>query len=178
MLIPALIHMLEDVRLTDAGYTCHCCHHYKDDIPTPADRLCSTRVESWYFSRNHGDSHQKTNNFLSVPSHFRLLHVRTCRCHGSRAGVACEQLRQPSGVSHTHNRKMLVLLLNRFSLLPSWFREGWGDVQTQHTVTEALWKWISLFKKKKKKITKFVRVWYAIVMTRFFLKLLTKLNSK
>lgn len=45
---------------------------------------------------------------------------------------ACERLRQASGVSLTHNRKTLVLLLNRFSLLPSWFKEGWGDDQTQH----------------------------------------------
>lgn len=57
------------------------------DIPTPTDRRRSTRAKSRSFSWNHGDGHQKTNNFLSVPAHFRLLHVGTCRCHGSRAGV-------------------------------------------------------------------------------------------
>lgn len=50
---------------------------------------------------------------------------------------ACEQLRQPSVVSRTHNRKTLVVLLNRFSLLPSWFREGRGDAQTQQAATWA-----------------------------------------
>lgn len=109
---------------------------WQNYIPTPADRRCSTWAKSWSFSWNHGDGHQKTNNFLSTLSHFRLLHVRTCRCHGSLVVVCVRATRQSSGVSRTHNRKTLVVLLNSFSLLPSWFREGWWDAQTSHSHCE------------------------------------------
>lgn len=116
--------------------------------------------------QHHGFSHEtmpmaikKTNNFLCTLAHFRLLRVRTCCCHGSRA-VFCVRaaFRQPSEVLRTPNRKKLVVRLNRFSLLPSSFREGRGDAQTQQAETEhptfPQWYPLLLSKKKKKKSAK------------------------
>lgn len=89
---------------------------------------------------SHGFSHETTAMAIKKPitSSARRLTSAFCMWGPAVAMVpgpafACERLRQPSGVSRTHNRKTLVVLLNCFSLLPSWFREGWGDVQTQHT---------------------------------------------
>lgn len=89
---------------------------------------------------SHGISHETPASDIkrALTSPARCLTSAFCMWGPEVAMVpgpafACEQLRQPSGVSHTHNRKTRVVLLNRFSLLPSWFWEGYGDVQTQHT---------------------------------------------
>lgn len=166
MLISALIHML-DTRQTDRQKLCHRRyrhHHRKDDIPTrAAGSRCSTWAESWYFSWNPGEQHQTklTSSARCLASAFCMWGPEVAMVPGP--AFACEQLRQPSGVSHTHNRKTRIVLLNRFSLLPSWFREGYGDVQTQHTLivnkVATLKKQKSLnfsqFKKKKKKISSY-----------------------
>lgn len=92
--------------------------------------------------QSHGLSHETTAMAIKKPITSSARWLTSAFCVWGPAvtmvpgpAFACEQLRQPSGVSRTHNRKTLVVLLNRFSLLPSRFREGWGDVQTQCTAS-------------------------------------------
>lgn len=108
--------------------------------------------------QHHGFSHEtkpmaikKANNFLCTLAHFRLLRVGPAVAMVPESSFACEQLRQPSEVLRTHNRKKLVVRLNSFSLLPSSFREGRGDAQTQQAETEepTFPQWYPLRFKKK-----------------------------
>lgn len=127
--------MFEDISLTDV-----------------ASRVTTVIIKKTTFPRwltvgatqgpSHSLSHETTAMAIKKPITSSVRRLTSAFCIWGPAvamvpgpAFACEQLRQPSGVSRTHNRKTLVVLLNRFSLLPSWFREGCGDMQTQHTVS-------------------------------------------
>lgn len=98
---------------------------------------------SWPLIQHDGFSHETTPIAIKKPttSSARWLTSAFFMWGPAVAMVpeppfACEQLRQPSEVLRTHNRKMLDIRLNRFSLLPSRYREGRGDAQTQHAGAE------------------------------------------
>lgn len=137
MLITALIHML-DTRQTDRRCVIAVTAIITVKMIFPHGLTIGTA-----HGLGHGISHETpaidikqapTSSARCLTSAFCMWGPEVAMVPGP--AFACEQLRQPSGVSHTHNRKTRVVLLNRFSLLPSWFREGCGDVQTQHTNCE------------------------------------------
>lgn len=134
MLIPVLIHMFEDITVRQSRLVIGVTSVIITKTTFPR-RLTADAAQG----PSHGLSHETTAMAIKKPitSSARRLTSAFCMWGPAVAMVpgpafACEQLRQPSGVSRTHNRKTLVVLHNRFSLLPSWFREGWGDVQSQH----------------------------------------------
>lgn len=143
----------------------------KRTFPRPASPVSTAQGPS------HGLSHETTAMAIKKPITSSARRLTSAFCMWGPAvtmvpgpAFACEQLRQPSGVSRTHNRKTLVVLLNRFSLLPSWFREGWGDVQTQHAVTmNSPWKFTHAH----------IKMWYSVMCNcddSFSWALLTKLK--
>lgn len=113
--------MLEDISVTDVayGHTCITVIIMRTTFPR---RLTVSAAQG----PSHGLSHETTAMAIKKPitSSARRLTSAFCMWGPAVAMVpglsfACEQLRQPSGVSRTHNRKTLVVLLNSFSLLPS-----------------------------------------------------------
>lgn len=143
MLILILNHMFEDISLTGdvtSSHRRHHSHHYKGYIPTLADHCHSTRAESRSFSWNHGDGHQKTNNFLSVgslpPSACGDLPLPWFPSRRLRASNLDRRLRFYAYI--TGRRLSYFSTVSHFCLLDLGKAEGTGGHNTQQLWTAKL----------------------------------------
>lgn len=119
-----------------SGHRCHHCHHYEGYIPTLV-AVCATQGPS------HGLSHETTAMAIKKPITSSACRLTSAFCVWGPSvtmvpgpAFACEQLRQPSGVSHTHTtgrRWSYFTTVSHFCLLD--LGKAGGDAQTQHTAT-------------------------------------------